>query len=325
MRRYFTGIIFLALLFTARESLSQGFSPYSRYGLGYLPSDVFSSTRAMGGIATGYSSAFHINHTNPASYADIAITTFEVGVNVDAATVHTKDSAYNGVNGTVSHVAIGVPLIRNKWGLSFGLLPYSFLNYDFANKDVDTSKVYTGKGSLYQLYVGTAYRIKDFSIGINGGYVFGKLDYTKGFAFTDSIGAYNVQNATSLKVGGFVYNIGIQYKKRVLKKSPQNSLKSDIFITAGAQGTTSVRLNARTSSQWQRYINLSDVPTVIDTPLSYAEQKGKVTIPYNFSLGLTAGNENWWLVGIDFKYAGWSRFAYSLNDYVLKEIGRAHV
>ena len=317
MRRYFSGAILLVLLFAAHESFSQGFSPYSRYGLGYLPSDIFSATRAMGGISTGYSSGIHINHTNPASYSDIAVTTFEVGANADAATVHTKDSLYNGINGTVSHVALGIPLIRNKWGLSFGLLPYSFLNYNFANTDVDTSKVYTGKGSLYQIYLGSGYRIKDFSIGFNLGYVFGKLDYTKGFAFTDSIGEYNIQNATSVKVGGFIYNVGIQYKKRVLKKSTQNTLKTDVFVTAGAQGSSNVKMTSRTSSQWERYINVADVPTVIDTPLAYSEQKGKIIIPYNFSVGLTAGNENWWLVGIDFKYSGWSQYIDNLNNHGL--------
>lgn len=317
MRRYFSGIIFLALLLTSLGAFSQAFSPYSRYGLGYMPSDVYSVTRGMGGIATGYSSAVHVNHTNPASYSEIAVTTFEVGVNAEAASIRTRDSLYNGVNGTINHVALGIPLIKNKLGMSFGLLPYSFLNYNFANTDVDTSKVYTGKGSLYQVYVGAGYKIKDFSFGFNAGYIFGKLDYTKGFAFTDSIDAYNVQNATSMKVNGFTYNVGIQYKKRILKKSPQNTLKTDVFVTAGAQGSSNIKLNSRTASQWERYINISDVPTVIDTPLNYAEQKGKVKLPYNFSVGLTAGNENWWLVGVDFKYAGWSQFTYNLNSQPL--------
>jgi hypothetical protein len=196
--------------------------------------------------------------------------------------------------------------------MSFGLLPYSFVNYNFANTDVDTSKVYTGNGSLYQLYVGAGYKVKGFSIGFNAGYIFGKLDYTKGFAFTDSIGAYNVQNATSLRVNGFNYNVGIQYKTRIRKKSSQNTLKSDVFFTVGAQGATNVKLNSSTSSMWERYINVADVPTTIDTPLNYAQQKNKVTLPYNFSVGTMVGNENWWSVGLDFKYAGWSKF----EDYL---------
>ena len=325
MRRYFSGLILLVLVCSAFVSSAQTFSPFSRYGLGYLTSDVYSVNRAMGGIATGYSSGIHINHTNPASYSEIAVTTFEIGANADAATFRTKDSSYNGVNGTVSHVALGIPLIKNKLGLSFGLLPYSILNYNFANNDVDTAKVYTGKGSLYQLYIGSGYKIKDFSIGFNAGYIFGKLDYTKGFAFTDSIDAYNVQNATSMKVGGFTYNVGIQYKKRVIKRSPQNTAKTDVFVTFGAQGSSGVKLNSRVASQWERYINIGGIPTTVDTPLSYAEQRGKVVMPYNFSVGMTAGNEQWWLVGVDFRYAGWSNFTSPLATTSLANSWRVMV
>lgn len=313
MRKYFSALVMVLLLCSSGAAYAQVFSPFSRYGLGYLSSDVFSVTKGMGGIATGYSSPIHINHNNPASYSELTSTTFELGVNADAATVRTKDSLYNGVNGSINHIALGVPLLRNKLGLSFGLLPYSILNYNFTNNDIDTNKVYTGQGSLYQFYLGTGYQIKGFSIGVNAAYLFGRLDYTRGFAFTDSIDAFNVQNATSLRVSGFLYNVGVQYKKRILKKTTQNTLKTDVFFTVGAQGSSNVKVNARTSSQWERYINISDVQTIVDTPLSYAEKRSKMVIPYNFSAGFTVGNENWWLVGADFRYAGWNQFAYDLN------------
>ena len=324
MRSFFLVFVLAVFLLGTELSMAQAFSPYSRYGLGYLHSDVFSATRGMGGIATGYSSSSHINHTNPASYADIAITTFEVGANADALTIKTKDSVYNGVNGSVNHVALGIPLIRGKWGMSFGLLPYSNVNYRFALSDADTSKVYTGKGSLYQVYIGTAYKIKGFSIGINGGYMFGSMDYTKGFTFTDSINAYNVSNVSTLRAGGFVYNVGVQYKIRLLKKTNQNSLKNDIFLTVGAQGSSSVKIGSRLSSQWQRYLSSADglQQISIDTPLTITDRAGKIVIPYNFSVGMTVGYENWWMVGLDFKYAGWSQFQYDLNDHTLGDSWR---
>jgi len=114
MHRYFTGLLFLALMSCSSYTFAQAFSPYSRFGLGYIPQETVSGTKGMGGIFSGYSSAFHINYSNPASYADIALTTFEVGVNADAGSIRTKDSTFNGVTGTVSHVAIGIPLIGGK-------------------------------------------------------------------------------------------------------------------------------------------------------------------------------------------------------------------
>jgi hypothetical protein len=307
MHRYFTGVFFLMVM-SSGSLFSQAFSPYSRFGLGYIPVDAMSATRAMGDISAGYSSSFHINHANPASYAELGLTTFEVGVNADAGTINTKDSVYKGLNGTVSHVAIGIPLIRGKWGMSFGLLPYSFVNYNFTNTQGDTNQVYTGKGSLYQVYLGTAYKFRDFSLGINGGYMFGSVNYTRGYVFTDSIQAYNIQNLSTSRLSGFIYNIGLQYKKRILKKTTQNALKSDIFFTAGGQFTTNVKLKTRVSSNWQRYTG-TDPQAIIDTPLSYADKISKIILPYNFSLGFTVGNENWWLVGADFKYTGWSQFS----------------
>ena len=293
----------MAGFISAQES-----SPYSRFSLGYMPEDAMSATRAMGSISAGYSSAFHLNHANPASYADLGITTFEIGANADAVSIRTRDSVYNGLNGTVSHLALGIPLIRGKWGMSFGLLPYSFVNYSIATTTVDTSQVYSGKGSLYQAYLGTAYKIKDFSIGVNAGYVFGSIDYSRGYIFPDSIQAYNIQNLSTTRVYGFVYNVGVQYRHRIMHKTTQNTLKSDVFFTIGAQGTSKVNLSTRVSSMWNRYTGTSP-QTVIDTPLNYADQIGKITMPYDVSVGFTVGNENWWLVGADFKYTGWSQFS----------------
>ncbi len=311
MHRYFTGLLFL-MMSCGSSLFAQEYSPYSRFGLGTVPDDVMSSTRAMGGISAGYSSAFHLNHANPASYADLGLTTFEVGVNANAATVKTADSVYNGVNGSVSHIAIGIPLIRGKWGMSFGLLPYSFVNYNITTTQADTSTVFSGKGSLYNAYLGTAYKIKDFSIGINAGYLFGSIDYNYGFIFPDSVGAYNIQNQSTTRVYGFIYNLGVQYRHLILKKTNQNALKNDVFVTVGAQGTTNVNVHTRGSSAWERYTGSGTDPQVfIDTPLNYADRIGKITLPYNFSAGFTVGNENWWLVGADFKYTGWSQF---VND-----------
>jgi long-subunit fatty acid transport protein len=308
MHRYFTGLFFLMLMSGVGSLSAQEASPYSRFGLGYMPQDAMSATRAMGDISAGYSSAFHLNHANPASYADLGLTTFEVGANANVVSIRTADSIYHGVNGTVSHIALGIPLIRGKWGMSFGLLPYSFVNYSIATTQVDTSQAYTGKGSLYQAYLGTAYKIKDFSIGINAGYVFGSIDYTRGYVFPDSIQAYNIQNLSTTRVYGFIYNVGIQYRHRIMHKTTQNTLKSDVFFTIGAQGTSNVNLNTRVSSMWERYTGTSP-EVVIDTPLNYADKIGKITMPYNFSAGFTVGNENWWLVGADFKYTGWSQFS----------------
>lgn len=292
-------------------TFAQTNSPYSRFGLGFLRSDVFSSNKSMGEIAAGYRSAVGLNVQNPASYSELSLTTFEGGANIDATTMTTKDSVYKGTYGTLNHIAVGIPLKRDRWGLSLGLLPFATTNYRFQLQNIDTFNEYNGKGSLYKLYLGSAYRIGDFSIGFNVGYLFGKQEYYKGYTFTDSLSALNVRNNTSMNVNGFLYNLGIQYKKRIIKHTEANRLKTDIFFTAGAYGNSGVAANAKVNALWERYFTSvsTGVDYPVDTPLQQAEVKGKIRMPSQFGIGFTVGNENWWIVGADFKFSQWSKFS----------------
>ncbi len=265
----------------------------------------------MGEISAGYRSAVGLNPQNPASYSELSLTTFEGGANIDATTMTTRDSVYKGTYGTLNHIAVGIPLKRDRWGLSLGLLPFATTNYQFQLQNVDTFNEYNGKGSLYKLYLGSAYRIGDFSIGFNVGYLFGKQQYYKGYTFTDSLEALNVRNNTSMNVNGFLYNLGIQYKKRIIKHTEANRLKTDIFFTAGAYGNSGVTANAKVNALWERYYTSPSTGVVypVDTPLSAAEVQGKVRMPSQFGVGFTVGNENWWIVGADFKFSQWSKFS----------------
>lgn len=311
--RFFFVIAF-ALVFVGKNN-AQTTSPYSRFGLGFLRPEVFSSNKAMGEIAGGVRSAYSLNPENPASYSELIYTTFETGASVDLSTIATRDSSYNGAYGTINHLAIGLPLKRGVWGASVGLLPYSTTNYTFAEQFTDTSKLYQGTGSLYKLYLGTAYKIGDFSVGVNFGYLFGKNSYYKGYEFTDSLDAFNVRNNTAMRVSGFLYDVGIQYKKRIAKHTEENRFKTDIFVTAGIYGHSESPASTTTSSNWERYyINSDGVKIPIDTPLSVGDKKGKMVLPYKLGVGFTIGNENWWIIGADFKYTHWSVYSSDLNN-----------
>ena len=178
--------------------------PYSHYGLGYIRSPVFSSNSGMGYLEAPFASAVNINAANPASYASLTRTTIEVGFLVDGSGISNKDSSYRAASGSVNHLAIAfVPNSKhNNWALSVGLLPYSYVDYNFAKSYSDSAlgqytQLYSGSGSLYQVYVGAAFKIKGLSIGANVGYVFGKLQYQKIVAFNDTLNNYDTRNIKS--------------------------------------------------------------------------------------------------------------------------------
>ena len=54
-------------------------SPYSKYGPGVVRAKTFARNFGMGGVGIGLRSNREVGLVNPASYAALAVTTFDVG------------------------------------------------------------------------------------------------------------------------------------------------------------------------------------------------------------------------------------------------------
>ena len=83
----------------------------------------------MGGIAAGFQGSRDINYLNPASYASIEFTTFDIGMHLYGNVVSDSAKLTDAANGGMNHVALAFPIVQRKWGMSLGLLPYSYKNY----------------------------------------------------------------------------------------------------------------------------------------------------------------------------------------------------
>lgn len=320
--------LLLSVAFVAHAQVS---SPYSRLGLGFLRTNGFSANRGFAELSGGYASTANINFNNPASYSAISLTTFEIGANMDIVSIAGRDSTYNAYNGSFSHVAVGIPLKRGVWGMSFGLLPYSNMNYTFRQFGYDSSfggyqNIYRGFGSLYQAYLGTGAQFKGFSFGVNMGYLFGKLDYSRFLLFPDSVDAYNSRNVANYRVNGFLYNAGVQYRYVVKKKTKDNNLRHDIIFTIGAFGSSQIPVRTRVTRFWDRFVyDNTGTAIPVDTVSAISDARSSITLPYQIGGGFTFGNEAFWLIGADFRYANWSNFSKDFNEGKLNDSWRVAV
>ncbi|HLP51040.1 MAG TPA: hypothetical protein VK154_09175 [Chitinophagales bacterium] len=318
------GIFVLLFSYSYVVSFSQAASPYSRFGLGYVYSPVFSANKAMGEIAAPYASAININYANPASYASLTRTTIEVGMKMDGANIHTQDSNYRSIQPNISHIAVAfapnVLAKKKNWGISLGLLPYTNINYTFIQNYNDSALgpyrlVHAGKGSLYQAYVGGAYKVKGLSIGANLGFLFGKLDYQKTITFPDSLYAYSTRNITSVNAKSFMYTIGLQYEYRIYHNKETPEPRTDINMIVGAYGSGGLKLNAKVSNYWDRfYIDPTFGVVTIDTAQANFNQKESIKLPFNMGAGVMFGNELYWMLGADFKFMNWKSYSSPLNN-----------
>ncbi len=314
-------LVVCLLLLDSQLSIGQASSPYSRFGLGYIHSPVFSGNKAMGEVAAPYASGANINFANPASYASLTRTTIEIGMNVEGAKIYARDSNYTATQAGINHFALAfVPAPkRNNYAISIGLLPYSHINYTFIQNFNDSAlgpfrQIYGGKGSLYQVYAGGAYKVKGFSIGANLGFLFGKLDYQKTITFPDSLYANTTRNITSMNVKSFVYTVGVQYQRLIFHSSNDPDARTDIFMTLGAYGSGGMKMQAKLSNYWDRYTIDPLLGVLADTVAANFNQKASVNLPFNIGAGVMFGNERYWMLGTDFKFMNWEKYSSPLNN-----------
>src|SRR5690349_17580553 len=77
-RNSFTFLLLFLLSLSVRAQVSTS-SPYSRYAVGDLQQGGFAKNLGMGGLRYGLMQPFNVNFSNPASYASVLLTTFDVG------------------------------------------------------------------------------------------------------------------------------------------------------------------------------------------------------------------------------------------------------
>jgi len=311
--------------------LAQENSPYSRYGIGNILPQANIANRAMGGISAGYSDPTSINTVNPATYGDLIYSTFDIGIEYDGRDLKSKDPVgnYRSNNGIISYMQLGFPLLmankkaqKNKigWGLTFGLKPISRINYKIQNTGhtIDTTTTsYEGSGGVNEVFVGTALKIKNFSFGVNSGYLFGHKNYdTRLFFNNDTLDYYRAHYGTKTLFGGIFLDAGVQYNVKLKKGS----------LRLGAYGTLQKAYNA-TKDDLVETFDFNPTTTdeqAIDTISYKASQKGKVQLPGTIGAGFTYTNDHL-LIGADYETTKWDNYRYYGQKDMVKNSWNAKI
>ena len=135
-------------------------SPYTRFGYGRLEDPGFSRSQSMGGVAYGLRSRVNMNPANPASNSSIDSTSFlfEFGVSGLYSNFSSGSNSVNTFTSNLDYLAFQLPI--TKWmGMSAGLIPYSFVGYNYGTVDsisstLTQSQTFYGTGGISQAYVG---------------------------------------------------------------------------------------------------------------------------------------------------------------------------
>jgi len=312
MIKTFRNIFFLFLFAMSLSATAQvtSSSPYSQFGLGDLSGSLLPQNRGMGGLSMGIRKPGlydNINLANPASYSTLELTTFDVGASMDLRKLSKGGvSGKRQFNSTLSHITFGVPVNRFS-AVSFGLVPYSDLGYQFMNSGtVDTSKVnyvYGGEGGMSKAYLGYGFRInKNLSLGFNFAYLFGSLKQTRAFEFVnESSVAFNSRTQYNNSVGGLSYDYALQYTAEISSKSK---------LILGYSGNSGNSLNSKSNIVTTRYRKdvIGDELAAADSTYFAEGAKTKIQMPLTHTAGFAFEKTNEWLFGADVTYSRWSDY-----------------
>ena len=200
--------------------------------------------------------------------------------------------------------------------MCIGFRPYSRVYYNLQDTILGSqspigqvARSYNGSGGLNYAYVGAAAKFKGLSLGFNIGYMFGTLVSTTATVPIDTAVtniAYTGQYTNYNRIGGIYWKGGFLYERKI---------DSDYTFRIGGTATIQQNITERLSSYQISSYNFGDT-LVNDTAASAANQKGNLTLPLTYSIGVMICKNDKWDVGVDYTATNWAKF-HSTPDTIL--------
>lgn len=319
------------VLCSASYGNSQGTSsPYSAFGVGLVNNSQQAAFSSMGNVRIANTDSILLNIANPASFAFIAyqMPIVNIGISQRFNKYETSIDYKTKYDFALNNISMGFKM-GQRWGMAFGLLPYSRVGYDIVAYDDFQGSVLTnrfqGEGGLYNVFLGLAYRPLNLrnhkiSIGASGKYLFGRNEEIRIVEFDQSLSNYyNSKVSNSLRVSGFSGDFGLQYQGRF---NSAFALNFGLTYSIGSNMNANDDIFAYTFTYIGSTIR---VENLIDTVEYVEDVSGKVRIPHIFRTGFNLEfkdtnvahtNKYRILWGIDVDYEPWSQYQREFNDVV---------
>lgn len=321
-------VVLCSCLITSAASAQEN-SPFSRYGLGNLTNSNHIVSRGMGGLAVAYADGQSVNFSNPATFANARVVTYDLGITIDSRTLreNTSTAKYNSTNFSPSYLAVAAPLSsKRRLGVSFGFRPITRINYSVVRNErlsnIDSMQtLFEGSGGLNQVYLGVGKKWKGFSVGITTGYNFGRKETSTKRAFiNDTVAYYKSNYSVTTSFGGAFLSGGFQYEIKLDSSFNKRTEMTDLyFLRLGGTVALGQKLYAQQSfvKETFDYDNAGGVYKV-DSISSGTNVKGRIQIPTTYTAGfliqkssLDAANAyDIWSVGAEFTTAKWSEYSF---------------
>lgn len=250
-------LLLLADIGVARAQVGSEGSPYSAFGFGDLLVTGQVPSALMGGAGIAYTEPFSILSSNPASYAaaryingeGLVRPVFEGGVRGLFLQQESASGSTRRSDAQFTGLSVGIPFGKGRWGLGFGITPFSDVGYSLTEtKTIDEGTVtyeYSGTGGLSRVFAGVGrvlWQEKPDSLGHLGGrlaiggnfdFIFGSIEQTRNAVYPRGEAFTNTRAFSSLVLRAPTGSFGLHYSDAITSKA--RTQRSRVVRTAKAQ------------------------------------------------------------------------------------------
>lgn len=282
-------------------------SPYSQYGLGELTNQGNGFNRGMNGVGIALREGNQINYLNPASYSGIDSLSFifDAGLSLQLTNFKEGKTKINAKNADFEY-AVGAFRLMPRMGMAFGIIPFTNVGYNYNTTgtidrdDVQNKTGYTntyyGEGGIHEVFLGLGWEpIKGFSLGVNGGYIWGTSTRVVTNSYTDDY-VNTLTKGLEYNVSNYKVDFGMQFSTKIGKTDR---------LTIGA----TYGLGHKTKTDATLGITSTNSQTgVVDTTTFVA--KNAIELPHEFGGGISYCHNNSLTIAFDYKLEQWSKVSY---------------
>ncbi|GAA5221481.1 hypothetical protein [Membranihabitans marinus] len=315
-------------------------SPLSAIGIGDLSERSVVSTNSMPGFLATYADPYNVNLVNPASYASLAATAFDLGIDAVYSKIKDNNTTQSAWGGNFKYLSLSFPLSSPvnilldrkekpfKMGMNISLLPVSRMDYRInqtinSESEGEVLRQYGGNGGLNKFQLGSGGKYKNLSFGLNIGFLFGSIENEQALLDLANTNAYHSYTKNSRTYNGFIWNAGLQYRYYLNQdvENPENSS----WLTFGLYGNTNIGVNVdqenivlRRNAGFEGLDDENMANEFIDT-ISISSSNGlESSLPAEIGLGIMYSKSNRLRVGLNFAYNNWENFNNILNIGTLR-------
>jgi len=253
------------------------------------------------------------------------LTTLDIGFTNNALWLDDGSQHQYQNNPYIDHIALGFPVLNQKWGMSFGILPYSRRGYDYTSNINDSiagsiTFLNKGDGGLNKIYWGNGFKIKIdsnsfVSLGANANFVFGATTTDEKIVYGNITNGFNIWKKYKSSTADFGFDFGLQYQKSFSKYNAKTD-RNDVYkLTLGTTYILASDLKNHYTDITRSFTGTVDFGTVKDT-ISFIDNASGVTqLPSQYGVGFALEKENKWLFIAEYKSSDWGKINSNSSVY----------